>query len=79
MTIELTKVMIYLNIYQTMESMPYIKVRKNARVRWKKGNILRNLTILAQKNDLQAWKDSVIYRQRRIVETVFSNLKRIFG
>lgn len=41
---------------------PCIKVRKNARVRWKKGHILRNLSVLAQKNDLQKWKeDSVIW------------------
>jgi hypothetical protein len=58
---------------------PCIKVRKNARIRWKKGSILRNLSILAQKNDLQKWKDSVIYGQRWIVETVFSSLKRMFG
>ncbi|HEY6536171.1 MAG TPA: hypothetical protein VIY08_10335 [Candidatus Nitrosocosmicus sp.] len=32
--------------------MPCIKVRKSSRIRWKKGNILRNLTVLAQKNDL---------------------------
>ena len=58
---------------------PCIKVRKNARIRWKKGNILRNLSILAQKNDLQGWKDSVSYGQRWIVATVFSSLKRMFG
>ena len=40
---------------------PCIKVRKNARVRWKKGNILRNLSVLAQRNDFQRWKDSVIW------------------
>ena len=40
---------------------PCIKVRKNSRVRWKKGNILRNLSVLAQRNDLQKWKDSVSY------------------
>jgi hypothetical protein len=57
-----------------------IKVRKNSRVRWRKGkNILRNLSVLAQKNDLQKWKDSVRYGQRWIVETVFSCLKRRFG
>jgi len=33
--------------------MPCIKVRKNSRVRWKKGNILRNLLVLAQKEDFQ--------------------------
>jgi hypothetical protein len=48
-------------------------------VRWKKGNILRNLSVLAQRNDLQKWKDSVIYGQRWIVETVFSVIKRTFG
>ena len=59
---------------------PCIKVRKNSRVRWRKGkNILRNLSVLAQKNDLQKWKDSVRYGQRWIVETVFSCLKRRFG
>ena len=37
--------------------LPCIKVRKNARVRWKKGNILRNLSVISQKKDLQKWKD----------------------
>ncbi len=59
--------------------LPHIKVRKNARVGWKKGNILRNLSVLAQRNDLQKWKDSVSYGQRWIVETVFSCIKRRFG
>jgi hypothetical protein len=54
-------------------------VRKNAKIRWKKGNILRNLSVLAQKNDVQGWKDSVSYGNRWIVETVFSSLKRTFG
>jgi hypothetical protein len=51
-------------------------------VRWKKGNILRNLSVLAQRNDLQNWKeDSIVrYGQRWIVvETVFSSIKRMFG
>ena len=52
-----------------------IKVRKSSRVRWKRGNILRNLSVLVQKNDLQKWKDSVSYGQNKIVETVFSCLK----
>ena len=59
--------------------LPCIKVRKNARVRWKKGNILRNLSVISQKKDLQKWKDSVSYGQRWIVETVFSSIKRMFG
>jgi hypothetical protein len=59
--------------------LPCIKVRKNARVGWKKGNILRNLSVISQKKDLQKWKDSVSYGQRWIAETVFSCIKRMFG
>jgi hypothetical protein len=60
--------------------LPCIKVRKNARVRWKKGNFLRNLSVISQKKDLQKWKDSVSYDgQRWIIETVFSSIKRMFG
>jgi hypothetical protein len=59
--------------------LPCIKVRKNARVRWKKGDIFRNLSVLAQRNDLQKWKYSVSYGNRWIVETVFSCIKRMFG
>jgi hypothetical protein len=58
---------------------PCIKVRNNSRIRWKKGNILRNLSVLAQKKDLQEWKDRVSYGKRWIVETVFSCIKRRFG
>jgi hypothetical protein len=60
--------------------MPCIKVKENARVRWKKGNILRNLSVISQKNDLQKWKeDSIVsYGQRWIVETIFSSIKRLF-
>ena len=60
--------------------LPCIKVRTNSRIKWKKGNILRNLSVLTQRNDLQKWKDSIVsYGQRWIVETVFSCLKRRFG
>jgi hypothetical protein len=59
--------------------LPCIKVRMNSRVRLKKGNMLRNLSVLAQRNDLQRWKDSVSYGQRWIAETVFSCIKRMFG
>jgi hypothetical protein len=59
--------------------LPCIKVRKNAKGGWKKGNILRNLSVISQKNDLQNWKDSVSYGQRWIVETIFSSIKRTFG
>ena len=45
--------------------LPCIKVRRNAKVRWKKGNMLRNLSVISRKNDLQGWNGSiVIYGQR---------------
>ena len=59
----------------------YQSKKKNAKVRWKKGrNFFRNLSVLAQRNDLQKWKDrSVSYGgQRWIIETVFSCIKRTF-
>jgi hypothetical protein len=57
---------------------PCIKVRKNAQVKLKTVNILRNLSVISQKNDLKKWKDSVSYGQRWIVETVFLTIKRMF-
>jgi hypothetical protein len=52
----------------------------NAKVGWKKGNFFGNLSVLAQRNDLQKWKVGVSYGQRWwIAETVFSCLKRMFG
>ncbi|MER5174418.1 MAG: transposase [Candidatus Nitrosocosmicus sp.] len=59
--------------------LPCNKVRKNAKVRLKKGHILRNLSVISQKNDFKIWKDSVSYGKRWIVETVFSCIKRTFG
>ncbi len=41
-----------------------------------KGNILRNLSVISQKNDLKMWKDSESYGHRWIVETVFSCIKK---
>ncbi len=55
------------------------KERKNARVGCKIGHILRNLSVLAQKKDLQKWKDSVSYGKRWIVETAFSYIKECYG
>ena len=72
-------VMRFLDIYLTMESCLVLSKKKNARVGWKKGNTLRNLSVISQKKDLQDWKDSVSYGQRWIAETVFSCIKRRFG
>jgi hypothetical protein len=56
-----------------------IKVRKNAKVGPKKGNFFRNLSVLAQKKDLQAWTDSVSYGKRWIVETgIFLSKKNVW-
>jgi hypothetical protein len=75
------KVMKFLNIHLGDKGiLPCIKVRKNARIGWrKKVNILRNLSVISQKKDLQEWKDSVSYGQRWIAETIFSCIKRMFG
>ena len=59
--------------------LPCIKVRKNPKVGWKKGNILRNLSVIFQKKDLQKSKYSVRYGQSWMNETVLSFLKRMFG
>jgi hypothetical protein len=62
------------------EILPFIKVRKNADiVRLKTGHILRNLSVISQKNDFKIWKYSIVsYGKRWIVETVFSSIKRMF-
>ena len=58
-------VIIFLDICIDNGILPCIKVRKNTKIRWKKGNIIRNLAIISQrKNNLQKWKDSVSYGQR---------------
>jgi len=44
--------------------LPCIKVRKNARIKIKTNHILRNLSVLAQRNGLQGWNDSVSYGRR---------------
>jgi hypothetical protein len=62
--------------------LPCIKVQKNAKIKLKDGNFIRNLSVISQKKDLQRWKeDSIVsYGQRWIViETVFSSIKRMFG
>jgi hypothetical protein len=60
--------------------LPFIKVRKNVKLK-KTNHSLRNLSVISQKkNGLQRWKDSVSYDgQRWIAETVFSCIKRTFG
>ena len=70
--------MMFLDVLSDNGILPCIKVRKNARVRLKTGHILRNLSVLSQRNDLERWKDSVSYGKRWMAETVFSSIKRTF-
>nr|MBA3285947.1 IS5 family transposase [Nitrosopumilus sp.] len=60
-------------------TLPCVKLRKNARIKLKTNHILRNLSVLAQRNDFQKWEDGVSYGHRWMAETVFSSLKRMFG
>ena len=53
---------------------PAIKVRKNAICRRKTNHYLRNLSVIAQNNDFDKWKDSVSNGKRWIAEIVFSLL-----
>ena len=49
------------------------------KVRLKKGHILRNLSLFIQIIRFEKWIDSIVrYKQRWIVESVFSCIKRIF-
>ena len=41
--------------------LPYIKEERMPKFDGKKGNILRNLTVLAQRIDLQKWRDGIIW------------------
>jgi hypothetical protein len=69
---ESTIVMLFFGCLPDSGILPCIKVRKNAKVNKKTNHILRNLTVISQKNDLQKWKYSVSYGSGWIDETVFS-------
>jgi hypothetical protein len=60
--------------------LPCIKIRKTAPVRLKTNHILRTLSAMSQKKDLQRWKDSIVSYGKRwiVVEPVFSSIKRMF-
>jgi hypothetical protein len=42
----------------------YIRLRNNTKVRMKAVNLLRHLSILAQKNDLQKWKKIIVIYEK---------------
>jgi hypothetical protein len=58
--------------------LPCIKTRKNARIKLKTNHILRNLSVIEQRNGLQGWRDSVGCGCRWTAETVFTSIKRTF-
>jgi len=57
---------------------PAIKVRKSASLH-AHGCYARKIVTVKQFEDFKAWKDSVSYGSRWIVESVFSCMKRMFG
>jgi hypothetical protein len=66
-------VRMFLVIGETMESSLALKLEIKLELDGKKkGNTLRNLSILAQRNNLQKWKDSIIvYGQRGLLKQSF--------
>ncbi len=58
--------------------LPCIKVRKNAKVRWKKGTSLEIYQFWPKEMIYKSGRIALRYGQRWIVETVFSCIKRTF-
>jgi len=59
-------------------SIPGIKVRKNASTK-ARGSPSRRKAALAQKKDMDKWKEKVQATMRCVVESIFSGTKRRFG
>jgi transposase len=57
---------------------PGIKVRKNASTR-SKGCPSRRKAVIAQQADYDKWRDSIQYKMRCVVESIFSGTERRFG
>jgi hypothetical protein len=57
---------------------PGIKVRKNASAR-SRGCPSRRKAVIAQQSDNDKWRDSIQYRMRCVVESIFSGTERRFG
>ena len=70
--------MIFLDIYRTIKFHPALKQEKTQEIKFKTNHVLRNLSVLAQRNGLQRWTDSVSYGHRWTAKTVFSSIKRTF-
>lgn len=59
-------------------SIPGIKVRENASTK-SRGSPSRRKAVLAQKKDMDKWKEKVQATMRCVVESIFSGTKRRFG
>ena len=59
-------------------SIPGIKVRNNSTTK-AKGSPSRRKAVLAQKKDMDAWKENIQATMRCVVECIFSGTKRRFG
>ena len=57
---------------------PIIKVKRNSIIS-SRNNKIRNEEVQLQTKDYQKWKKKRKYRQRWMVETAFSSIKRMFG
>jgi transposase len=66
------------NAIEKRKAVPGIKVRKNS-VAKTKGCPARKQAVVEQKKDFEKWKESVEYRMRCVVESIFSAMKRRFG
>jgi hypothetical protein len=56
-----------------------IKARKNVKVTLKTRHILRNLSVIAQKNDLQRWMDSIVsYEPEDCRNDILFNKKNVW-
>ena len=66
------------NTIRKQGAVPGIPVRKNATT-CSRGSPTRRKSVIAQRNDYDAWKKKVHFTMRCIVECIFSGLKRRFG
>jgi transposase len=66
------------NAIANVGAIPGIKVRKNASTK-SRGCPIRRKTVISQREDYDKWRDSIQYRMRCVVESIFSGTERRFG
>jgi hypothetical protein len=65
------------HLYHNTDALPAIKVRKTSSIKTK--CYPRRKSVLDQIFNYELWRNSVSYRDRWIIECVFSAFKRMFG